>query len=301
MEKQIPTYNPNQVDLALLKKSLNDACRMQTKDKGSRDMTDHEFDSFVYQCKRTNLDPLTRQIYAVWRHDSRQGKAVMGVQVSIDGFRIIAERTGTYQGQEPTLWQDHEGNWHESWIKDGKPAACKVGVNREGFRGPLWAVATWKEYSKTFGLWQTLPAVMLAKCAESLALRKAFPAELSGLYTAEEMSQAEVDAPDSTPPAAGNPAPKSPAPAPKTGNKPLSRDHRVVMKWFISPAVGGTKEDIEILKKRPKGDADWPVYEQVLEAVDAGHHTRSAIMDYLILGESSDAEEEDVQIGGSPE
>jgi phage recombination protein Bet len=144
---------------------------------------ENELKLFLYQCQRTGLDPLTRQIYCI----HRGGK--MTIQTSIDGFRVIAERSGNYAGQsEPEFVEEN-----------GKLVACKVRVYKfnQGQRyEAAVGVAYWSEYVQEYNgkpsqMWAKMPHTMLAKVAEALALRKAFPQDLSGLYTGEEMAQAD--------------------------------------------------------------------------------------------------------------
>lgn len=155
--------------------------------------TNDELQLFLGVCKRTQLDPFTNQIYAVKRWDSSERKEVMKPQISIDGARIVAERSGNYVGQEGPFWCNETGVWTETWMGKEPPAAAKVIVYKRGSEKGFPAVAHWDEYVATkkdgtvTHMWATKPALMLAKCAEMLALRKAFPNDLSGLYSSEEM------------------------------------------------------------------------------------------------------------------
>lgn len=155
--------------------------------------TDDELMLFMYVCKRTQLDPFARQIYAIKRkRDDGDGnkKSVMIVQTSIDGFRLIASRSKEYAGQsapEHLYTEDDAQNLILSRITvfrinpiTGERYAAGVGEARM------------KEYrvdGKAGFMWVQKPHIMLDKCAEALALRKAFPQELSGLYTDDEIGK----------------------------------------------------------------------------------------------------------------
>jgi phage recombination protein Bet len=160
--------------LALIKKTL------------APDLSDNELALFGEVAKRTGLDPFRRQIYAI----KRSGRVTF--QTGIDGFRVIAQRSGRYEGQGPTQWCGEDGTWVDVWLSKEPPAAAKVAVYRAGFREPTWGVAKYASYVvATNDLWRKMPEVMIAKCAEALAIRKAFPDDVSGLYTTDEMEQAD--------------------------------------------------------------------------------------------------------------
>lgn len=158
---------------------------------------------FLNFAQRTGLDPFARQIYMIGRNS--QGGKKWTIQASIDGLRIVAERSGDYAGQVGPEYCGPDGQWRDTWVATEPPIAARVGVLRNGFQAPLYAVAYFDEYVQTdrdgrpTSMWATKPRLMIAKCAEALALRKAFPNDLAGLYTADEMGHPEVRAAASNP------------------------------------------------------------------------------------------------------
>ncbi len=136
---------------------------------------------FGHVCKHTNLDPFLKQIYPVMR----QGK--LTIQTAIDGYRAIAERTGRYApGREPSfVYKNNEVFSSTAYVKK---------MTLDGTWHEVAATAYFSEYNPGVGpFWKKMPHAMLAKCAEALALRKSFPEQLSGVYTKEEMDQADKE------------------------------------------------------------------------------------------------------------
>lgn len=166
---------------------------------GVQNASQGDLSVFLNFAQRTGLDPFARQIYMIGRNAKTQNgwTTKWTIQASIDGLRIVAERSGDYAGQVGPEYCGPDGVWRDVWTSAEPPVAARVGVLRHGFSAPLYAVAYFEEYvqlskeGKPTSMWASKPLLMIAKCAEALALRKAFPNDLAGLYTADEMGAAE--------------------------------------------------------------------------------------------------------------
>lgn len=182
--------------------------------------------AFLAHCHQTQLNPLARQIYCIARKS--KGQLRWQIQISIDGARLVAERSGKYRGQTTPEYTSDGVTWTEVWLAEQPPKAARVGVRHADFPEPLYAVALWEAYAvyddvwesgrktgekKPSAMWSKMGPLMLAKCAEMLALRKAFPQDLSGLYSPEEMAQA--GGVPSEPPASQRPAVAAAVPYPE--------------------------------------------------------------------------------------
>ncbi len=152
------------------------------RDTVAKDLTEQQFQLFAAICQQTGLNPLRREIYAM----KRGGQ--MSIICGIDGLRKMAQATGEYRGQQVPVYCGPSGEWTEVWTDSKPPVAAKVTVIKKDGTA-VSAVALWVEFAQNSPTWKKMPTVMLSKVAESQALRKAFPAQLSAVYEQAEMEK----------------------------------------------------------------------------------------------------------------
>lgn len=166
----------------------------------AKNATDDQFAAFLYQANKTGLDPLAKQIFLRLNWNDKDKSYNMSVQTTIDGYRVIAERTGQYAGSDDYKFDEGISQYEHIKSKRGVPTTATATVYKlvGGQRVPFVATCEWSSYfpgEKQGFMWKKMPYLMLGKTAESLALRKAFPEDLSGVYTDSEMESAANEKP----------------------------------------------------------------------------------------------------------
>jgi len=223
--------------------------------------TDAELEFFLATARRLDLDPFARQIWFVKRKQRRVDERgnddwvdVGRPETSIDGYRTIAERSGEFEGQDPTVWIDSVGKEHQVWLSDVPPAACKITLYRKG-RKPVVTVGLFKEYCpepKTGvpQMWRKRGAAQLEKCVEALAFRRTFPRDLAGIHIAEEMEHTYQASGFSAPP------PQQGESTTKIGE--LARDAGIAREVAKSSA-SDVAQLSRVMPERPSERVDAPI------------------------------------------
>ena len=147
-----------------------------------RGFSDTEAKVFGFRCQAMGLSPLTGQITAF-----KQGGGVVPI-VTIDGYRALAAKADPGYVVEIEYLADD--GWVD-WIPEGGPASqARARVWRSNSERPVVKAVSRAEFAGNSGPWKSMPNHMLAKVAESHALRMAFPQVLSGTYSSDEISSA---------------------------------------------------------------------------------------------------------------
>jgi len=224
--------------------------------------TQEERQLFFSVATARRLNPLANQLHAVPRKKRSKNergqweeKTVMEIQTGIDGLRLIAERSDKYAGQVGPHWCGKDGVWKDVWLEKNPPAAARVGVLKTTFKEPLYSIALFEAYAQVYDgkptyIWEKMGASQLAKCAEALALRKAFPEDMGGLYTNDEMAQAEQAEPKDVGPKGEN---KNSTSTPQNSNK--AENHKSDTKspvWWIENAANFGQSRLNFGQERGK-------------------------------------------------
>lgn len=252
------------------------------------DLPEDAFDAVKQAVERTQLDPFARQIWFQYRWSTDAGRRTMIPCATVDGMRLIVERTGNYSGQ---LGPEYSGKandyeWKDIWPYSEAPEFCRVAILRKDFSEPLWAVIKTVEFEGNSPIWRERPFHMVGVAAERVALRRSAPAELSGIYGEDELEvmdkltpaeQAAKDLGTDAGPKEGEPEkpPQQEKPKEPSAREKISKERQEMRKQYnILDDPNPTKRFAEYMKR-------WSVDELTARNIVAkANHTKPAKIDF---------------------
>jgi hypothetical protein len=170
--------------------------------------TDAQWSFFIAECERRQLIPGVHVVFKLklvdeWRPALSSWVKVAKVVLitTVNALRLIAERTGKFEGYGNTMYHYLEGTTDA--IERNIPVNGKLfGVSVEGYRAgwkkPVFFFARFDAYAQKkddgtlTSMWETRGPEQNAKCAEAGMLRMIAPEECGGLYIAEEFDKDTV-------------------------------------------------------------------------------------------------------------
>ena len=154
--------------------------------------TDQEVQRFLALCATQHLNPFTNDAYLV-----KYGSGPASIITSRSAIQKRADSNPDFEGTElgvvvltaqgeivhrpgeayyKSLGEQLLGGWARAYRKGRKPYYSEVPMS---------------EYSTGRNQWSKMPGTMITKVAEMHALRGAFPQDFQGMYSPEEMAQAQ--------------------------------------------------------------------------------------------------------------
>lgn len=174
---------------------------------GGGNVTDQEVMLFLSLCKFQKLNPFLRDAYLI-KYGNSPATMVVGKDVLLKRARrnpdYIGKQAGVIvQDIETGEITEREGTFYISGKERLLGGWAKVFI--KGYDVPEYAAVSFAEYAgrtrdgKLNSQWATKPATMIRKVALVHALREAFPEELGGMYSPEEVPSAGEIVLDETP------------------------------------------------------------------------------------------------------
>jgi len=178
-------FSTNQVKLIreIVSPNLSKVGNLETKEL--------YFQMFMNYAKRTGLDPMSKQLYALMIQDK------FVIHTGIGGLRVTASRTGEYLGKSKPMFKGSVPFKYED-KEYTAPHSCEMEVYRfvKGQKAVFTAVCYWDEFypgGRRGYKWRSSPNLMLAKCTESQCLKMGFEIELAGIELTDNIARIESE------------------------------------------------------------------------------------------------------------